>query len=117
VLAALRIWQAGAHEAARHGPHFDDCEPLSADEIDELSERLNGGSVAPELPRPRLFQVEVFKTEEFRWRAFLDLIASSPAEARATAERRLAEEDDSLPWTENAVVRRDTHIERVTQAS
>jgi len=45
VLAALRCFQKslaqGKDAALRALPHFTDCEPLSADEIDALCEQLN----------------------------------------------------------------------------
>ena len=45
VLAALRCFQKslvqGNYAALRALPHFTDCEPLSADEIDALCEQLN----------------------------------------------------------------------------
>jgi len=45
VLAALRCFQKslaqGKGAALRALPHFTDCEPLSADEIDALCEQLN----------------------------------------------------------------------------
>ena len=46
VLAALRNWQTdGLNEdlADAFSGHFEDHEPLSDDEIDELCERLNFG--------------------------------------------------------------------------
>ena len=45
VLAALRFWQdemgPHPHKGGCYPEHFDDHEPLGADEIDALCERLN----------------------------------------------------------------------------
>jgi hypothetical protein len=50
VLAALRLWQskqgpdnlpAQANVVADFGPYFEECEPLSREEIDALCERIN----------------------------------------------------------------------------
>lgn len=50
VLAALRYWQQDLAENDGAGPispdHFDDCEPLTVEEIDDLCERLNVGAAA-----------------------------------------------------------------------
>lgn len=51
VLAALRCFQKsltqGNGAALRALPHFTECKPLSADEIDALCEQLNCGGAAP----------------------------------------------------------------------
>jgi hypothetical protein len=46
VLAALRYWQRMTDEATRGNisEHFDEEEPLTDDDIDELCEKLNVGS-------------------------------------------------------------------------
>jgi hypothetical protein len=44
VLAALRYWQsdfASTDKIIAGGEHFSDQDPLTADEIDDLCERLN----------------------------------------------------------------------------
>lgn len=41
VLAALRYWQQDTPMDLSDYEHFDECDPLDSDEIDELCERLN----------------------------------------------------------------------------
>lgn len=45
VLCALRLWQRGeiACHCCEEADHFEDADPLTADEVDELCIRINGG--------------------------------------------------------------------------
>lgn len=50
VLAALRYWQNDVlnQEGARRGDaHFEEVNPLTASEVDDLCENLNFGDIAP----------------------------------------------------------------------
>lgn len=56
VLAALRYWQGecGPESAeAADIVHFDECDPLTLDEIDWLCERLNARQQGAGAARPR----------------------------------------------------------------
>ena len=119
VLAALRSWQAGSHEAAEHAPHFDDYEPLAADEIDELCERLNCGPLTPDatVNQRRAYKAEVLKSEVVRFRGIVDITADSLREARAAVETMLSTDEDSIPWTEVGAECKIVVIDSVTKAS
>ena len=119
VLAALRSWQADSNNAAKHSPHFDDCKPLAADEIDELCERLNCGPLTPDatVNQRRAYKAVVLKSEVVRFRGIVDITADSLREARAAAETILSTDEDSIPWTEVGAECKIVVIDSVTEAS
>jgi hypothetical protein len=119
VLAALRSWQAGSHEPAELSEHFDDCEPLSPDEIDELCGRLNGGPPTPDatVNQRRAYKAEVRKSEVVHFRGIVDITAASLREARAAVETMLSTDEDSISWTEVGAECKILAIDRVTEAS
>jgi hypothetical protein len=118
VLAALRMWQAGSHEPAELSEHFDECEPLSPDEIDALCERLNGGPPTPDaaVNRRRTYKAVVLKSEMVRFRGIVDITADSLREARAAVETLLSTDEDSIPWTEVGAECKIVVIDSVTEA-
>jgi hypothetical protein len=115
ILAALRSWQAGSIRSTSESLHFAHCDPLSAAEIDELCERLNCEPTSRRHELPRVFQVEVRKTEVTRLRAFLDITAKTPLEASLAAEVLMDENDESIPWTKIGTSNRGVRIERTTE--
>ena len=119
VLAALRSWQADSNNAAKHSPHFDDYEPLAADEIDELCERLNCGPLTPDatVNQRRTYKAEVLKSEVIRFRGIVDITAASLREARAAVDTMLSTDEDSIPWTEVGAECKIVVIDSVTEAS
>lgn len=87
LLAALRFWQQGPtdlgdnHSVGLRSTHFEEHEPLSAVEIDELCERLNSGEpvadsvttqyVLYDFDQKKLLTTQIFEDEasaaEFSW--------------------------------------------------
>jgi hypothetical protein len=119
VLAALRSWQAGSHEPAELSEHFDECEPLSPDEIDALCERLNDGPPIDDatVSQGRTYKAVVLRSEVVRFRGIVDITAESLREARAAVETLLSTDEDSIPWIEVGAECKLVAIDSVTEAS